>query len=565
MILMEMNGGDILLRQLHNEGVKFIFTLPGGQIAPISDAVYRWGKEEGIDTIAMRHEQACGHAADAYARVTGTVGVCLATAGPGAADLVPGVSAAWADNTPLIAITGNVWNAELGKSATQGDLDQIGLFKPITKWSKFIQYPNEMQQAVKTAFRHALSGPPGPVHLDITTDALIDRIEVDIESFTEPNSYRTNARPAADPLLLKHAAKMILKAERPIFVAGGGVMMAEAWMELQELAEYLQIPVTNSLRGTGAISDDHYLYVPLIYPFFKGMHEADVVVLFGSKMGGDLTFGNPPLWGESDQKLIHVDIDSKQIGKNRTADIGIVADVKLALQGLLKIVKELVKNPRSEYNWVIYLKDYKEKDRKRDDKKFSAKIPIKPQHLALEIGKFIDKNSIIILDGGDITVFGLQYVRVFQPRSFLMSCGMGHLGFGIPAAIGAQLARPNAQVVVLQGDGAFMFNIQELETAKRYNLPIINVIANNSCWGMIRNCQKIAFQKRFIDVDFGGVDYVKLAEAFGCYGERVEKPEEIKGALKRAFDSNLPSIIDVVVDMKETPMGDSVNYARYVR
>lgn len=563
---MEINGGDILLRSLQNESVKFIFGLIGGQIAPIFDAVCRWGKEEGINTISMRHEQAAAHAADAWARITGEVGVCLATVGPGAADLVPGITAAWADSSPVLAITGQVWNEEIGKGATQGDLDQIGLFKPITKWNKLIKNPDEIQDAVSTAYRIALEGCPGPVHLDISTDTLIEKREIDMDSFIKPNLYRTFARPGADPLLLKQAVELMLQAERPLIVTGGGVLISEAWNEMLQFAEFLNIPVATSLRGTGSIPSDHQLYVPLIYPFFKAMHDADVVLLIGSKIGGDLRLGKPPLWNEVDhQKLIHIDIDPKQIGKIRQADLGIVSDAKLALNGMLEIAKGLIKNPREEYEWVKMLREYTDKDWKKEENKYAKKIPIKPQQLAIETGKFLSKNSIIALDGGDLTVYGLQYIRKFQPRTFLMSCGMGHLGFGLPAAIAAKLARPDAQVCAFQGDGAFLFNVQELETAKRYNLPIVNIIGNNGCWGMIANCQKIAFKKRYIDVDFGTIDYVKLAEAFGGYGEHVEKPEDIQGALERAFESNLPAIVDVVIDRNETPIGDSVNYSKYIR
>lgn len=563
---MDMTGGDILLRCLANEGVKFIFGLPGGQIAPILDAVCRWGKEEDIQTISMRHEQACAHAADAWARITGEMGVCLATVGPGAADLVPGITAAWADSSPVLAITGQVWNEEMGKGATQGDLDQINLFKPITKWNKQITNTDEIQEAAYIAFRTAFEGCPGPVHLDITADALVEKMDLDVNAFLKPSQYRPVKYSVFDPNLLKQAVEMLLKAERPLIVAGGGVMLGEAWSELQQFAEFLDIPVATTLSGTGALPSDHDLYVPLIYPFFKAMHDADVVLLIGSKMGGDLRLGQPPLWNEPElQQLIQIDIDEAQIGKNRRIDLGIVGEAKIALKALLEIAQKEVKNPRPEYEWVTMLKDYTRKDWQKEETKYDGKVPIKPQFLAKEIGKFLSDDSIVVLDGGDITVYGLQYIRKFRPRSFLMSSGMGHLGFGLPAAIAAKLARPEAQICALQGDGAFMFNVQELETAKRYNLPIVNVIANNGTWGMIRNCQKIAFKKRFIDVDFGIVDYVKLAEAFGGYGEHVEQPEDIQGALKRAFESNLPAIVDVVVDRNETPIGDSINYAKYVR
>ena len=563
---MDMTGGDILLRCLVNEGVKFIFALPGGQIAPILDAVCRWGKEADIQTISMRHEQACAHAADAWARITGEIGVCLATVGPGAADLVPGITAAWADSSPVLAITGQVWNEEMGKGATQGDLDQINLFKPITKWNKQIKSTEEIQKTTYTAFKTAFEGCPGPVHLDISTDALVEKMDLDINAFLKPSQYRPVVHSTSDPTLLKQAVEMLLKAERPLIVAGGGVMLGEAWSELQQLAEFLNIPVATSLRGTGAIPSDHSLYVPLIYPFFKAMHDADVILLIGSKVGGDLRLGQPPLWNDENlQKVIQIDIDALQIGKNRKAALGIVGDAKLALRTLHEIAQKKLQNPRPEYEWVRMLRDYTRKDWQKEENKYDGKIPIKPQYLAKEIGKFLSDESVIILDGGDITVYGLQYIRKFRPRSFLMSCAMGHLGFGLPAAIAAKLARPDAQVCALQGDGAFMFNVQELETAKRYNLSIVNVIGNNGSWAMIRNCQKIAFKRRFIDVDFGVVDYVKLAEAFGCYGERVEKPEEIQGALKRAFESNLPAIVDVVIDRNETPIGDSINYAKYVR
>ncbi len=545
-----INGGDVLVKCLLQENVRYMFGIPGGQFLKMYDAVYRWGREKGINTVLFRHEQAAAHAADAYARVTNTPGVCFGTVGPGATHLVPGVGAAWADNIPVIAIVPQV-NSKFEDSFTlQGGLDQLTMFKPITKYQKSIREIEKIPDAVHKVFREATSGRPRPVLLEIYEDAFLAEIEEDKIPIISSDRYRAIAKPAIDNELIKKSLDLLLNAEKPLIISGGGVARAEAWNELQEFAEYLQIPVITSISGVGTISNKSKCSVGVtLGSIATSASQVDVILALGCKFSFTMAHGAEPFWKDS-QKLIQVDIDPSIIGRNKPIELGIVGDCKLFLKQILEEVKKTQKIEKRE--WLEHQIELKQRRDSTYIKKGSKdKIPIFPQRMIKDVLEFIDEDTILIVDGGDIQAFAYEQIDIYKqrkPLSTLSAIGMGHLGTSVGYGIGAKLAKPDKQVVSISGDGSFMINIQDLETAARLGLKnLIFCVGNNSCWGMIKSGQRYTVKKRYIDVDLPGFDYGKCAEGFGCYGEQVTDPNEIKPALERAKNSNKPAVIDVKI------------------
>ena len=547
----KINGGDVLIKCLLQEDVKYMFGIPGGQFLNMYDAVYKWGREQGIETILFRHEQAAAHAADAYARVTNKPGVCFGTVGPGALHLVPGVGTAWSDNIPVVAIVPQV-NSKFEDSFTlQGNLDQITMFKPITKYQKTVRKIEEIPDAVHKIFREATGGRPQPVLLEIFEDAFLAEIEEDKLPILPSDQYRAYGKPSVDAETAKKALDLIKNAEKPLIVTGGGIMRAEAWNELQEFAEYLQIPVLTSIMGVGNISNKSKCSIgaSIAGPALKAIAEADVVLALGCKFAYDLAHGEEPFWKDS-QKMIQVDIDPAIIGRAKPITLGIVSDCKVFLNQILEEAKKTGKI--EERDWMETLATMRKQAIQSSNKKASKdKIPILPQRLVKDVLEYIDEDGILIVDGGDIAAYAAEQIDFHtarMPLSFMQAIGMGHLGTSVPYGIGSKLAKPDKQVISITGDGSFMINIQDLETAVRLGLKNLTyVVANNNAWGMIRSGQKLAMGKRFIDVDLPEFNYAATAESFGCYGEVVTDPNEIKPALERAKNSGKPAVLDVKI------------------
>lgn len=551
----KINGGDVLIKCLLEEDVKYMFGIPGGQLLNMYDAVYRWGREKGINTILFRHEQAAAHAADAYARVTNKPAVCFGTVGPGATHLVPGIGAAWSDNIPVVAIVPQV-NSKYEDSFTlQGNLDQLTMFKPITKYQKSVREIEKIPDAVQKVFRETSGGRPGPVLLEIFEDAFLAEIEENKLPIMSSDRYRAIQKPAIDSKLIKESLDLILNARKPLILSGGGVARAEGWNELQEFAEYLQIPVITSIMGIGTISNKSSCFLgSTIAASLMAATQADVILALGCKFSFTMLHGNEPFWKNS-QKLIQVDIDPSIIGRAKPITLGIVGDCKLFLRQMLEEVKKTQKVEKRK--WLERLVAAKQRNEASIIEKASIdKTPIDPKRMLKEVFEFIDEDAILIIDGGDIAAYTIEQLNVYKqraPLSTLMAIGMGHLGTSVGYGIGAKLAKPEKQVISLSGDGSFMINIQDLETAVRLKLKnLIFVIANNGCWGMIKSGQKYAFKERYIDVDMSEFDYGKCAEGFGCYGEQVTDPNEIGSALERAKNSGKPSVIDVKIKF-DTP------------
>ncbi len=552
----KINGGDVLVKCLLKENVKYLFGIPGGQFLNMYDAIYKWGREQGIDTVLFRHEAAAAHAADAWARVTNTPGICFGTVGPGATNLISGIGAAWADNIPVITILPQV-NSEFQDSFTlQGSLDQITMYKPITKYQKSIRKIKEIPDAVHKAFREALGGRPQPVLLEIFEDAFLEEIEEDKLPILNTEKYRSIEKPAIKGELIEKVLDLLLKAEKPLIISGGGVSRSEGWNELEEFVDYLQLPVLTTSSGMGTIPEKakYLLGAGVAGMGLKVIPEADVILALGCKFSWTMAHGNEPFWKDS-QTLIQVDIDPSIIGRAKPITLGIQGDCKQFLIQILEKTKKIEKVEKRE--WLEELVQTRKNNIEKLNKKLSKdKIPIMPKRLIKDIFEAMDKDAILILDGGDISVSAAEQIydyNIRKPLSTLAATGMGQLGTAVPYGIGAKLAKPDKQVVAIAGDGAFMINVQDLETAVRLNLKnLVYVVANNSSWGMIKSGQKLFKGKRYIDVDLPEFDYAKCAESFGCYGEVVSNPNEIKPAFERAKNSGKPAVLDVKIDF-ETP------------
>ena len=558
-----LDGGDLVVKCLLKEGVTKLFGLIGGELTRIYDAIERWGREAGIDTVMVRHEQAGGHMADAWARATGELGVCFGTAGPGVSHLIPAVAAANADSIPLLVIGAQIARMFDNTGILQGDLDQMSLMKPITKLQVSVEDPYEIPQAIQRCIKTAMSGRRGPVYLELRETALVRKAnQADLEKVIDPVKYRPLHKPGGNPALINAAIEVLKKAERPIFIAGGGTIASEASKDLIKISETYKIPSLTTVLGIGSISLNHKTYAgsyPFANTYRKAASEADVVIALGCKWDYTTFYGAAPLWNQN-QKIIQIDIDPKEIGKNRPVEIGIIGDVQAVInQLLIQMEADLPKEKVSEWSeWNNYLQSVRKFDNELVEKILkSKKIPMKPGKLILETLNSIPTDTQLVIDGGDIAIFTYSLISNFQrpPRSTFTSIGMGHLGVGVCYANAVKLAKPDKPVILLSGDGSFLFNVQELETSIRLNLPIIIIIANNCAWGMLKTYQKNNLNKRYCDVDLPSINYAEIAKAFGCYGEKIEDPEDFQPALKRAIDSKKTAVLDVSIAFESPPAG----------
>ncbi|MFX1500595.1 MAG: thiamine pyrophosphate-binding protein [Promethearchaeota archaeon] len=555
-----LNGGDLLVKCLIREGITKIFGLVGGELLNIYDAIERWGREKGIDTVMVRHEQAGAHMADAWARATGEIGVCLGTAGPGVTHLIPAVAAANADSIPMLVIGAQTARMFDNIGILQGDLDQMSLMKPITKLQISVEDPYEIPQAVQRCIKTAMSGRKRPVFLELRETALVrEATQDDFKKIIDPRYYRPFLRPAGNRESIIQAVELLKTTKKPLIIAGGGVIASEAYDLVNKLSEAYNIPVGTTLSGIGAVTTDKTFVGGKLtaMAYRRAASEAETILSFGCKWDHTIIYGATPIWNQ-DQKIIQVDIDPTEIGKNRAVNVAIVGDVGAVINQLLEeMEKNLPKEKVTEWSqWNEYLQDVRKIDKQQTEKMLKyKKLPMKPHRLVYEVLEFIPDDTQLVIDGGDIYLFSLDLISLKPrpPRSFYRSISMGHLGIGIPYAIGAKMAKPDKLVLCITGDGSFMFNVQELETAVRLDLPIIIIIGNNCSWGMIKSNQKLNLGKRYCDVDFPPIDYAEMARGFGCYGEKISKPEDIKKALQRGIDSKKPAVIDVEIAFETPP------------
>ncbi|MFX0123547.1 MAG: thiamine pyrophosphate-binding protein [Candidatus Hodarchaeota archaeon] len=546
-----LSGGSLVAKSLAQEGVEYVFSLCGGHINPIYKAL----DEEGIQIITTRHEQAAGNAAEGYAITTRRPGVCLVTAGPGFTNLLPAMISAYYARSPVIALAGRAALCHIDKYANQ-EMDQIPLAKHVTKYAKMIHKTARIPEYIQEAFRVATSENMGPVLLDIPQDIQTLHWEPNDDDFffdRKPEVYRVNGKTYPDPFLVKKATQLLLTAEKPVIIAGSGVYWGNASESLLRVAEFLSIPVAHDELGMGCIPGLHPLSIGSAIQNVL-IRDADVILVLGVTFGELQGFGTNPNIYNRDVKVIWVDPDSKVIGKNRPFELGITSSITPFLTELLYALQKETNKNNLHREWSKLVKQ------KRLDLESiligstdSSDIPIKPQRLTKEIQPFLDKNTRLILDGGDTTVWALLILKSSYPGQIYMAHGpTGHLGAGIPHGIGSKLADPDRNVMILTGDGSFLFNGAEIDTAVRYDLPLVIIIENDSAWGMIAHNQDLSWGYRISSELNQKIDYVKFAESLGAQGELVTRPEDVSGAIKHARDSGSVALIDVRVDDKET-------------
>lgn len=539
---MQLTGAEIVIECLKEQGVDTVFGYPGGTILNVYDALYKHSDE--IRHVLTSHEQGAAHAADGYARATGRVGVCMATSGPGATNLVTGIATAYMDSIPVVAITANVNLPALGKDSFQ-EVDIAGVTMPITKHGYIVKDVNQLADTLRKAFYIAKSGRPGPVLVDITKDVTANTAE--FTPMTPEPVERKSAYTDAD---IDKALELIEKAEKPFIFVGGGAILSGAAEEVRKLAKKIDAPVCDSLLGKGAFDGHDPLYTGML-----GMHgtkasnlgvsECDLLIALGVRFS-DRVIGNPKKFAEN-ARIIHIDIDAAEINKNIKTDAAIVGDLK---EVLTKLNEKAASREHKE--WTTHVEAYKEKyPLKYDETTLSCPYFIE------QLDKATEGKAIITTDVGQHQMWAAQFYQYSEPRTFLSSGGLGTMGYGLGACIGAKLGRPDKTVINVAGDGCFRMNMQELATASRYQIPIIEVVINNQVLGMVRQWQTLFYGHRYSQTILNDeVDYCKVAEALGCKAYKVTTKEEALPAIQDAIACGKPALIEVVIheDDKVFPM-----------
>ena len=551
-----MRGGEAIIESLKNMGVNTIFGYPGGQTIPFYDMLY----DMDMDHILVRHEQCAAHAADGYARASGKVGVCLATSGPGATNLVTGIATAYMDSSPIIAITGQVPTHLIGNDAFQ-EADIVGITMPIVKHSYQPKNPDLIPSMIKSSFEIAASGRPGPVLIDVPKEVQEGELSEFVDTLIDTPGYNPTTK--GNIRQIKKARDLIKESKRPLILAGAGVIISNACDELTQLANTINAPVMTSLLGKGAFDETDDLALGML-----GMHgrkvsndsinEADLLIAIGIRFS-DRTTGRLDSFAP-DTKIIHIDIDPAEIGKNVEVDLPIVGDAKNILSSLNKVLKEY-KVSDDVNKWTDMIKQRKLDLLPRvtyDD------VPLKPQTVIKEISEVLTPESILTTDVGQNQMWAAHFYDTQRPRKFISSGGLGTMGFGFPSAIGAKVACPDDSVVSINGDGGFLMVCQELATVREYDIPVIAVVLENRTLGMVYQWQSLLYNKRHSQTLLGNSpDFVKLAESFGVNGVRITKPGETKEALSSAIKDNEPILLDVVIDSQEAlpmlPPGAGIN------
>lgn len=541
---MFLTGAEILIKSLLDEGVDTIFGYPGGAVLNIYDELYKYRNE--ITHILTAHEQGASHAADGYARATGKVGVCLATSGPGATNLVTGIATAYMDSIPLVAITGNVTRPLLGKDSFQ-EVDIAGITMPITKHNYIVKDINDLQRIVKEAFYIAKEGRPGPVLIDIPKD--ITAAKAKYEKII-PKEVEKRVKHITKEAL-ETVAKLINEAENPFIYAGGGVVASAAYEELRELVEKINSPVATSLMAMSSISYDHPLYTGMI-----GMHgskasnllvsKCDLLITLGARFSDRVISNQNHI---KNAKIIQIDVDPAEINKNVKVDSFIVGDLKIVLQKLIPLLQE-----KKNEAWINKMNEFKNLSNKNNNNEGGE---LTPEFLFKALSDLDNNNFVISTEVGQHQMWAAQYFKFKRPRTFISSGGLGTMGFGLGASIGAQMALKDKRVINIAGDGSFGMNCNELVTAAKNDLPIIVIILNNNSLGMVRQWQNFFYEGRYSSTTLNrSTDFVKLSEAFGGKGYRVYEKEELLPVLKKALEYKGPVVIDYVIhnDKKVFPM-----------
>jgi acetolactate synthase-1/2/3 large subunit len=562
---MKKTGAQIIVECLKKEGVEAIFNYPGGVVLPLFDELHT----AAFHQILVRHEQAAVHAADGYARSTGKVGVALATSGPGATNTVTGIATAFLDSIPIVVLTGQVGTLLIGNDAFQ-EADIIGITRPCTKHNYLVKDVKELARVMKEAFYVARNGRPGPVLVDLPKDVLLDSTEFKYPDKVAIRGYRPTYE--GHPGQIERAIKLILKAKKPVLYAGGGIISSSASKELTLFSERLGIPVTTTLMGLGGFPGNHPLSLGMLgmhgtYRANMAVTETDLLIAIGARFDDRVTGKTEAFCSEA--KIIHIDIDPTSISKSVRVDLPIVGDCKRVLTKMLSLLEE-----EDTLSFKAGLEKWHHQIGKWNsfhNVKYEQKDIIKPQYVVEKICELTKGDAIITTEVGQNQMWTAQYFQFVKPRTLLTSGGLGTMGYGFPAALGAQVAFPNKLVIDIAGDGSFQMNSQELATVVQYQLPVKVAILNNGNLGMIRQWQEFFYGKRYASSSLEGInpDFVKLAEAYGAVGLRATKPEEVVPTLKKAFSIPQPVIIDFVVDREENvypmvPAGEALNQMRLI-
>ena len=540
-----MKGSRALLKMLEDRDVTKIFGYPGGTVIPIYDEILN----SPIDHVLVRHEQCAAHMADGYARACGRPGVCLVTSGPGATNVVTGVGTAYADSIPMLVMTGQVASGSLGLGAFQ-EVDAFSLMMPVTKYNYRVLELPQLPHAIDEGWKVAQMGRPGPVHIDLPVDSMNSEIDETLLS----KSYDVR-KPRTDLSNVPVAVQMIRESRRPVILAGGGVISSDTSEQLVRLAEIIGAPVVTPMMGVGVIPFDHPLNLGTLgmhgrLSAYSVMKEADLVIALGSKFS-DRTY-SPHTRVSAGCRVIHVDIDSTEFDKHKTASLNILGDLRTVLDMLVEQCAGIAQHPE----WLAVAAGYRAKcERCRTD---YDSTPILPQKIMHELNKFLDKDTIVTTDVGQNQMWAMHHLKITRPRQFISSGSFGTMGFGLPSALGAKSALPEKKVVTVTGDGGLLMVIQELATAVQENLPVVICLINNGWLGMVRQWQKLFWDKRYSATKLydSNPDFVKLAEAFGARGVTVERPGEIEDAFRQAFASDRPFLVNILTDPEEdmTPM-----------
>ncbi len=547
-----LSGAEMLIRALHDQGIKKIYGYPGGSVLHIYDAIFQ---QKEIEHILVRHEQAATHMADAYARATGKAGVALVTSGPGATNAITGIATAYCDSIPMVVITGQVPSHLIGEDAFQ-ETDMIGISRPVVKHSFTVKHPSEIPELVKKAFHIAESGRPGPVVIDVPKDMTdpANKFEYVYPKTVKMRSYNPVSKGHSGQI--KKAFELLVNAKRPILYTGGGVIIGRAHQELIELARALNYPVTNTLMGLGGYPGTDRQFVGMLgmhgsYEANMTMHHSDLILAVGVRFDDRVTNGLDKFCPTA--KIIHIDIDPTSISKNVRADVPIVGPAKVVLQDFLKLLKASKTQPDTEAlkAWWHQIDEWRTRHAGRFLTDDSTKM--KPQQVIEMLSKVTNGDAYVCSDVGQHQMFAAQYYKFNHPNRWINSGGLGTMGFGFPAAMGVKMNFPDADVACVTGEGSIQMNIQELSTCSQYNIPVKIICLNNGTLGMVRQWQDMNYESRHSHSYMESLpDFVKLAEAYGHVGMKVDKYEDLEDAMRRAFAMKDKLVfMDITVDPHE--------------
>jgi acetolactate synthase-1/2/3 large subunit len=551
---MKMRGGDAIIKALMDKGVDTIFGYPGGTVIPFYDMLY----DSDLRHILVRHEQCAAHAAEGYARASGKVGVCLATSGPGATNLVTGIANAYMDSSPIIAITGQVVSNLIGNDAFQ-EVDIMGITMPITKHSYQPKDANDIPSIINTSFEIASTGRNGPVLIDVPKEVQEQELDDYVLGTIPTPGYKPTIK--GNSKQIAKAAQMLKSAERPFILAGGGTILAGAGEEVKKLAELVKAPVATTLMGKGIVDEKDDISIGMLGMHGKqvanqNVNKTDCLLAIGCRFSDRTTGKLEEFLPEA--KVIHIDIDPAEIGKNVAVDLPIVGDAKIVLN---QLINELEGSKIDESAWFKSIVDFKKSTIPRvsyDD------IPLKPQQVIKEIAGAITEDTIVTTDVGLHQMWAAHFLDISKPRKFISSGGLGTMGFGFPAAIGAKVACPDDAVLAIVGDGGFLMVSQELGTIKEHDIPVVIAMLNNRKLGMVYQWQNKMYNKRYSETDLGNTpDFVKLAESYGINAERVEEVDKTQEVLSKALKDNESMLIEITVEKDEFipmfPPGGGIN------